>query len=120
MRICEIAQARVRYGCRKIRMRLNREGWEVGKHLVYRLYKEEGLMLKRMRPPLAARWIAFRSPLPAEPKLLDVNSGSMKWSMTRFPNSLPFQIFYSLTNKNNYRLLALDADLSHRRDTSLP
>src|ERR1700730_7350966 len=30
MRICEIAQARVRYGYRKIRVLLNREGWAVG------------------------------------------------------------------------------------------
>ena len=29
---------------------LNREGWNVGKYLVYRLYKEEGLALKKMRP----------------------------------------------------------------------
>jgi putative transposase len=50
MRIREIAQARVRYGYRKIRVLLNREGWEVGKYLVYRLYKEEGLTLKRMKP----------------------------------------------------------------------
>ena len=50
MRIREIAQARVRYGYRKIRVLLNREGWEVGKHLVYRLYREEGLALKRMKP----------------------------------------------------------------------
>jgi hypothetical protein len=38
MRIREIAQARVRYGYRKIRVLLNREGWDVGKYLVYRLY----------------------------------------------------------------------------------
>ena len=50
MRIREIAQARVRYGCRKIRVLLNREGWDVGKYLVYRLYTEEGLSLKRMKP----------------------------------------------------------------------
>jgi putative transposase len=50
MRIREIAQARVRYGYRKIRVLLNREGWYVGKYLVYRLCKEEGLMLKRMKP----------------------------------------------------------------------
>jgi putative transposase len=50
MRIREIAQARVRYGYRKIRVLLNREGWDVGKHLVYRLYQEEGLVLKRMKP----------------------------------------------------------------------
>jgi putative transposase len=40
----------VRYGYRKIRVLLNREGWDVGKYLVYRLYKEEGLTLKRMKP----------------------------------------------------------------------
>ena len=50
MRIREIAQARVRYGYRKIRVLLNREGWDVGKYLVYLLYKEEGLALRRMKP----------------------------------------------------------------------
>ncbi len=50
MRIREIAQARVRYGYRKMRVLLNREGWDVGKYLVYRLYTEEGLTLKRMKP----------------------------------------------------------------------
>ena len=50
MRIREIAQSKVRYGYRKIRVLLNREGWNVGKYLVYRLYCEEGLCLQRMRP----------------------------------------------------------------------
>ncbi len=36
MRIREIAQTRVRYGYRKIRVLLNREGWKVGKYLVER------------------------------------------------------------------------------------
>ena len=40
MRIREIAQSRVRCGYRKIRVLLNREGWNVGKYLVYRLYCE--------------------------------------------------------------------------------
>src|SRR5712692_9298389 len=40
LRIREIAQTRVRYGYRKIRVLLNREGWKVGKKLVYRLYRE--------------------------------------------------------------------------------
>ena len=48
MRIREIAQSRVRYGYRKIRVLLNREGWDVGKYLVYRVCKEEGLALKGM------------------------------------------------------------------------
>ena len=47
LRIREIAQARVRYGYREIRVLLNREGWKVGRYLVYRLYKEEGLTLRQ-------------------------------------------------------------------------
>ena len=47
MRIREIVQTRVRYGYRKIRVLLNREGWKVGKKRVYRLYREEGLSLRQ-------------------------------------------------------------------------
>jgi putative transposase len=49
MRIREIAQARVRYECRKIRVLLNREGGKVGKYLVERLYREDGLTLHQRR-----------------------------------------------------------------------
>jgi putative transposase len=49
MRIREIAQARVRYGYRKILALLNREGWKVGKYLVERIYREEGLTLRQRR-----------------------------------------------------------------------
>ena len=60
MRIREIAQARVRYGYRKIRALLNREGWNVGKYLVCRLYKEEGMTLKKMRPQRKRKAIKHR------------------------------------------------------------
>jgi len=36
----------VDHGYRKIRVLLKREGWQVGKKLVYRLYREEGLTLR--------------------------------------------------------------------------
>ena len=49
MRIREIAQVRVRYGYWKIRVLLNREGWKVGKYLVERIYREEGLTLQQRR-----------------------------------------------------------------------
>ena len=38
-RLLKIAQTRVRYGYRKIRVLLDREGWAVGKNLVYCLYQ---------------------------------------------------------------------------------
>ena len=58
-RIREIAQSRVRYGYRKILVLLRREGWNVGKHLVYRLYKEEGLALKK-RPQKRRKAVRHR------------------------------------------------------------
>jgi putative transposase len=59
MRIREIAQTRVRYGYRRSRVLLNREGWKVGKDLVDRLYKEEGLGLRK-RPPGRRRAVVHR------------------------------------------------------------
>lgn len=47
MRLRELAQARIRYGYRKLRVLLIREGWQVGKKRVYRLYREERLGLQR-------------------------------------------------------------------------
>lgn len=45
-----MAQARIRHGYRRIQVLLNREGWEVGKKLVYRLYRQERLELQQRRP----------------------------------------------------------------------
>ena len=42
----EIAASRIRYGYRKIRVMLQREGFNVSKNVVYRLYCEEGLALR--------------------------------------------------------------------------
>ena len=50
MRMREIATVRVRYGYRKILVLLRREGWAVGKKRVSRLYREEGLVLRRTVP----------------------------------------------------------------------
>ena len=43
----------------QIRVLLNREGWDVGKHLVYRLYKEEGVVLKK-RPQRKRKAVRHR------------------------------------------------------------
>ena len=49
-RIREIAAARVSYGYRQVHTLLRREGWPVNHKLVYRLYREGGLTLRRKRP----------------------------------------------------------------------
>lgn len=47
MRMKEIAQTRLRFGYRRLLVMLKREGWVIGKKLVYRLYREEGLLLHK-------------------------------------------------------------------------
>ena len=53
-RIKEIAEARVRYGYRRIHVLLRREGWAVNVKRVHRLYRMEGLM----RPVRGWVWAA--------------------------------------------------------------
>lgn len=49
-RMQEIVRTRIRYGYRRVHVLLKREGWTVGKNLIYRLYREEGLSLRTKRP----------------------------------------------------------------------
>lgn len=49
-RMRELAQVRIRYGYRRLQVLLRREGWPIGKNLVYRLYTEESLQLRCKRP----------------------------------------------------------------------
>lgn len=56
MRIRELALARVRFGYVRITVLLRREGWQVGKKLVYRLYRELSLQVRtRRRKKLASQ-----------------------------------------------------------------
>ena len=49
-RLRELAGVRVSYGYRQLHTLLRREGWPVNAKRVYRLYREEGLVLCRKRP----------------------------------------------------------------------
>jgi len=49
LRIREIAASRVRYGYQRIHAMLCREGWQVNRKRVYRLYREEGLNLRLLK-----------------------------------------------------------------------
>jgi putative transposase len=50
MRIREIAETRIRYGCPRIHIQLRREGWLVNNKKTHRIYCLEGLNLRRRRP----------------------------------------------------------------------
>ena len=49
-RMHAIVQTRIRNGNRRVHIMLRREGCEVGRNLIYRLYREEGLALRSKRP----------------------------------------------------------------------
>jgi putative transposase len=49
-RLKELATTHVSYGYLRLHVLLRREGWQVNRKRVYRLYREEGLMLKPRRP----------------------------------------------------------------------
>ena len=50
IRLKDLAQARVSYGYRRLHVLLQREGWAVNHKRVYRLYRQEGLMLRTKKP----------------------------------------------------------------------
>jgi putative transposase len=55
-RLKELAATRVRFGYLRLTILLRREGWKVNYKRIYRLYKEEGLMVRtRLRKKIARR-----------------------------------------------------------------
>lgn len=46
MRLKDLAMTRIRFGYRRLTVMMQREGWKVGKKLVYRLYSELGLQMR--------------------------------------------------------------------------
>ncbi len=49
-RLPELAETRVAYGYRRLHVLLRREGWRVNAKRVYRLYKQEGLVMRKKVP----------------------------------------------------------------------
>lgn len=50
LRMREITQTRIHYGCERVLVMLRREGWRDNHKWVHRIYKEEGLSLRHCRP----------------------------------------------------------------------
>jgi helix-turn-helix protein len=61
-RIEQIASVKRRYGYRGVYLRLRREGWQVNRKRVYRLYREAGLAVRRRKRKRIA--LFERKPLP--------------------------------------------------------
>lgn len=79
-RIAELAALKRRYGYRRIHVLLRREGWSVNHKRTYRLYREQGLMVrkrKRKRIGIAERLVM---PAPSAP--------NQSWSMDYVADAL--------------------------------
>jgi putative transposase len=79
-RIAELAAIKRRYGYRRIHVLLRREGWSVNHKRTYRLYRDQGLMVrkrKRKRIGLAERLVRA---LPTAP--------NQSWSMDYVADAL--------------------------------
>lgn len=92
-RMRQIAQIRVRYGYRRVHILLRREGFEVGKKLIYRLYREEQLQLRSKRPKrrkmVVSRRARFAASAPGQAWAMDLSpiSWSMAEACARSPSS---------------------------------
>jgi putative transposase len=73
-RIRDIAMSRPRFGYLRVLVMLKREGWQVGKKRVYRLYALEGLQL-RMKVRRRKRIALLRG------KVAPATSANQHWSM---------------------------------------
>ncbi len=72
-RIEAIAAVKRRYGYRRVYLRLRREGWEVNRKRVYRLYRDAGLAVRRRKRKRIGPF--ERKPLPKP------TAANLSWSM---------------------------------------
>lgn len=72
-RICDLALQKRRYGYRRIHVLLRREGWTVNRKRTYRLYREEGLAVRRRKRKRIGPF--ERKPLPSPTAV------NLSWSM---------------------------------------
>ena len=107
-RMRELAQVRIRYGYRRLQVLLRREGWRVGKNLVYRLYTEEKLQLRCKRPRRRKMVVARRERyVPKRP--------NQAWSMDFVADQLVDGTrFRALTIVDVYTREALDIVVGQR------
>lgn len=107
-RMHEIVATRIRYGYRRVHIMLKREGWPVGRNLVYRLYCEEGLALRTKRP--RRRKMAVHREARCQPK-----QANEAWSLDFLQDQLSNgQKFRALTVVDVYSREALAIEVGQR------
>ena len=108
-RLRELAEQRRRFGAPRLHVLLRREGWRVNHKRTERLYREEGLALRRKRHRKRAAGIRVTLPMPTRP--------NERWSMDFLHDRL--------ADGRRFRVLTMVDDYSREApamtvDTSLP
>jgi putative transposase len=106
-RLRELAESRRRFGYRRLGTLLGREGWRVNHKRVHRVYREEGLTVRRRR---RKRISTLRAPRPAPP-----TAPCVRWSMDFMHDTLADgRVFRVLNVVDDFsrRCLAMEVDTS--------
>ncbi|MFI5179846.1 MAG: IS3 family transposase [Thermoanaerobaculia bacterium] len=106
MRLRELAQARPRFGCRRLHILLRREGWLVNKKRTYRIYCEDELSVRTKKRKKRASHLRVLPTPPAAP--------NERWSMDFVVNCLDSgRRFRALTVVDLFtrECLAIEADV---------
>jgi putative transposase len=106
MRLRELAEARHRFGYRRLQVLLQREGWQVNHKRIYRLYVEEKLSLRRKRGRKRSR---VRQPVP------EAVAANQVWSVDFMTDALSSgRRFRTLNIVDDYtrECLAIEVDTS--------
>ena len=95
MRLRELAQARPRFGYLRLHVMLRREGWQIDRKRVHRIYREEGLTMRLTRRRKRSSHLRVVPPHPSE-----MNE---RWSMDFVADTLlDGRRFRALTVVDNY------------------
>jgi putative transposase len=82
VRLRELAGSRVRYGYRRLTVLLKREGWEVNAKRIYRIYAEEGLIVRTQKRKQRAQ----RQRVPLGQAMRPNHKWSMDFVVQRLPD----------------------------------
>lgn len=108
IRLRDLAGVRVKYGYRRLHLLLQREGWEVNHKLVYQIYTEEDLGIRR-RGPRRHRSCQTREKRPA------ASNSNECWSMDFMADQLySGQRFRLLTLVDNFTRESLAIEAGQR------
>jgi putative transposase len=110
-RMKELASTHVRYGYRRLTVLLRREGWKVNAKRIYRLYTEEGLLVRTKQRKKIARRQRLPAPVAAYPN----QCWAMDFVSDKLADGRSFRML-TVVDQFTRECVALEADRSMNGD----